>query len=148
MGRMPLTDTSTRCALQLRALVRTKASVKRWTLTKRRKSWMRSRTVSHGWIQIQRRIRRRSRRSIKRSRVFARQLYPNTTVREVVVEVKVVARRKRMRHTMSCREHYECMSVFVACAFGCEHECRACPPIGINLGAISKPLYRVAATEK
>merc|ERR1711957_982974 len=153
--------TFTRCVLQLRALVRTKALAKRWIRTKRRKSWTPSRTSNRGWTQIRRLILRRSRRSIRRWRAFARQLYLSTTVLVVAVEAKAVAMKMRRRPTMSCRANCECISTFVwpthlnactvvspACAFKFEHGLSACALIGTNQGDFSKDLVQGSINHK
>merc|ERR1711957_1024213 len=103
-------------------------------------------TGNRGWTRIRRLIPRRSRRSIRRWKAFARQLYLSTTVLVVAVEAKVAAMKMRRKRTTSCRTSFEYMYSFFAyvrfcvcvCVCVCERGLTAFAPIGINQGDLSK----------
>merc|ERR1712039_1139069 len=64
--------TSTQCVPQPRVQERTKVLARRWTMTKKKRSWMRSRMDNRGWTQTQRLTRRRSKRNTRRWKAFVR----------------------------------------------------------------------------
>merc|ERR1711976_621662 len=75
---------------------------------------MRSKTVSLGWIQIQKLMRRRSKTNTKKLKAFARRLYPSITgLVEVEQAAQVVVTKMRKKRTMNCKAFIVECSFFV-----------------------------------